>query len=86
MVDASISVGEVEMVVMSKGLCDSEVLSGVFAVCKDVGKVRFSVVTEVLDSTNMGVVVVGEVDFVVLMVSTENCVLPLEVTEGAVVS
>lgn len=86
MVDASISVGEVEMVVSSKGLCDSEVLSGVFTVCKDVGKVSFSVVTEVLDSTNMGVVVDGEVDFVVLMVSTENCVLPLEVTEGAVVS
>lgn len=84
MVDASISVGEVEMVVMSKGFCVSEVLSGVFTVCKDVEKVSFSVVTEVLDS-NIGVVVDGEVDFVVLMVSTGNCVLLLEVTEGDVV-
>lgn len=84
MVDASISVGEVEMVVMFKSFCVSEVLSGVFTVCKDVGKVSFSVVTEVLDS-NMGVVVDGEVDFVVLMVSTGNCVLPIEVTECVVV-
>ncbi len=84
MVDASVSVGEVKMVVISKGFCVSEVLSGVFTVCKDVRKVRFSVVIEVLYS-NIGVVVDGEVDFVVLVVSTGNCVLPLEVTEGVVV-
>lgn len=84
MVDASISVGEVKMVVISKDFCVSEVLSGVFTVCKDVRKDSFSVVTEVLYS-NIDVVVDGEVDFVVLMVSTGNCVLPLEVTEGVVV-
>ncbi len=60
---ASISVGEVKMVVISKGFCASEVLSGVFTVCKDVRKVCFSVVIEVLYS-NIGVVVDGEVDFV----------------------
>lgn len=83
-VDASVCVGEVEMVVMSKGFWVTEVLHGVFTVCKDDGKVNFSVVTEVLNS-NIGVVVDGEVDFVMLMVSTENCVLPIEVTEGIVV-
>lgn len=84
MADASVSVGKVEMVVMSKGFWVSEVLPEVFNVCKDDGKVSFSVVMEVLNS-NIGVVVNGEVDFVMLMVSTENCVLPLEVTEGIVV-
>lgn len=80
MVDASISVREVEMVVVSKGFWVSVVPSEVLTVCKDVGKVHFSVVTEVLNS-NIGVVVDGEVDFVVMMVSTGNCVLPLEVSK-----
>lgn len=72
------------MVVMSKGFWVLEGLSGVFRVCKVVGKEIFSVVTEVLDP-NIGVVVDGAVNFVVLMVSEGNCVPPLEVTVGVVV-
>jgi len=66
---------------MSKGLWVSEGLSGVFRVSKVVGKEDFSVVTKVLDP-NIGVVVNGDVNFVVLMVSAGNCVPPLEVKVG----
>lgn len=84
MVDALVSVVEMGMVVVSEGFWVSEVLSGVLRVSKDVDKAISAVVPEVLHSMT-GVVVDGEANFVILMVSAGNCVMPLEVTVGVVV-